>query len=168
MLRFCGVFFSVLLTLFGIEMINSVQTHFILPFTALIASTSAAIVMFFDTGVVAFSNRLYDTLSGFNVSIEPGCNGIEASIILLAAMLAFRATWKQKVIGILAGTVTIQVLNLIRVISLFYLGQWQIELFHFAHLYLWPVLIMLDVLIVLVVWLKFVGDSSNRNTAEVK
>ena len=46
-------------------------------------------------------------------------------------------------------------LNVLRVISLFYLGQWNKEAFEFAHNYLWQGLIMLDVLVVWVMWVRW-------------
>ena len=49
---------------------------------------------------------------------------------------------------------TVQVLNVIRVVTLFYLGQWNEHAFEWAHLYVWQALIMLDVLIVWVIWVK--------------
>ena len=39
-------------------------------------------------------------------------------------------------------------------ISLFYLGQWNLDVFEWAHLYVWQALIMLDVLIVWLVWVR--------------
>jgi hypothetical protein len=42
----------------------------------------------------------------------------------------------------------------VRVISLFYLGQWNRDVFEWAHLYVWQALIMLDVLIVWLVWVR--------------
>mgnify|MGYP003693538809 CR=1 FL=1 len=45
-----------------------------------------------------------------------------------------------------------QGLNIVRVISLFYLGQWNMQVFEWAHLYVWQALIMLDVLVVWLVW----------------
>jgi exosortase H (IPTLxxWG-CTERM-specific) len=93
--------------------------------------------------------------NGFAVSIQPGCNGIEASIVLIAAMLAFPSTWKHKLIGLGIGLVAIQSLNLVRIISLFYLGQWNMTVFEWAHLYLWQALIMLDALIVFILWLRY-------------
>jgi len=48
----------------------------------------------------------------------------------------------------------VQGLNVIRVISLFYLGQWNRDVFEWAHLYVWQALIMLDVLIVWLVWVR--------------
>jgi len=40
------------------------------------------------------------------------------------------------------------------VISLFYLGQWDKQWFEWAHLYVWQALIMLDVLIVWLIWVR--------------
>ena len=92
--------------------------------------------------------------NGFAVAIEAGCNGVEASIVLVAAMLAFPAPWKRKLLGLAVGVVAVQGLNIVRVISLFYLGQWRLDVFEFAHLYVWQALIMLDVLIVWLLWVR--------------
>ena len=94
------------------------------------------------------------TTNGFAVSIEAGCNGVEATIVLLAAILAFPAPWKHKLAGLAAGIVAVQGLNILRVISLFYLGQWDYQVFEWAHLYVWQALIMLDVLVVWLVWVR--------------
>jgi exosortase H (IPTLxxWG-CTERM-specific) len=69
-------------------------------------------------------------------------------------MLAFPAPWKHRLIGILVGLFAVQVLNIVRVISLFYLGQWNMNAFEWAHLYLWQALIMFDVLIVWLIWIR--------------
>ena len=47
--------------------------------------------------------------------------------------------------------------NVLRVLSLFYLNMWSKEAFDFAHLYLWQALIMLDVLIVWLLWMRSVA-----------
>ena len=93
-------------------------------------------------------------MNGFAVSIESGCNGVEATIVLIAAILAFPAPWKRRFVGLAVGVVAVQGLNIIRVISLFYLGQWNLDVFEWAHLYVWQALIMLDVLIVWLIWVR--------------
>ena len=47
----------------------------------------------------------------------------------------------------------VQAANLLRVISLCYVGQWNRDVFEFAHLSLWQALIMRDVLVVWLLWL---------------
>lgn len=154
MLRFFLLFLTLQLTLFGINMLNWVQQHFVLPWTALLARMCAALVMWFDSTAAAQGKVLWNTATGFGVSIEAGCNGIEACIVLFAAVMAFPATWRHKLVGLVAGFAAVQAINVVRVISLFYIGQWNMDVFNFAHEFLWQGLIMLDVLIVWLLWVR--------------
>lgn len=164
MARFLFLFCGVLAVLFAIEMLKPVQEAIIQPFTGLLATVSTAVVMPFDDNVIAQGRVLRDATTGFAVSIEAGCNGVEAAIVLIAGIVAFPASLKNKVIAILVGFLFVQALNIVRIISLFYLGQWNYTVFEWFHLYLWPVLIMLDVLIVFAIYLQWLG----KQRAEVE
>ena len=153
MARFFIVFVVLLVSLFTVEVLKPVQDHVILPFTAGLAWVSVNLIELFDSGVVSSGKVIRDLQSGFAVSIEPGCNGVEALIILFAAMFAFPASLKAKLIGFAIGFVAIQALNLVRIISLFYMGQWNMVWFEWFHLYLWQALIILDALVVWLIWL---------------
>jgi exosortase H (IPTLxxWG-CTERM-specific) len=155
--RFIAVFLVVLVTLFTIEMLNPVQEHVIVPFTSWLASISAALISPFDDTVVAYGKVLQFQDTGFAVSIEAGCNGVEATIVLIAAVLAFPATWRQRIAAIGIGFLAVQVMNIARIISLFYLGNWDLDIFSWVHLYLWPTLIMLDVLVVFILYLRYLS-----------
>ena len=157
MAKFLLIFFSVLALLFATEMLNSVQEAVIHPFTAVLANISTALILPFDDTVIAQGRILRDATTGFAVSIEAGCNGVEAAIVLIAGIVAFPASIQHKVIAILAGFLFVQALNIVRIISLFYLGQWNYTVFEWFHLYLWPVLIMLDVLVVFAIYLQWLG-----------
>jgi exosortase/archaeosortase family protein len=61
-------------------------------------------------------------------------------------------------LGLAIGAAAIQSLNLLRVVSLFYLGQWNREWFEWAHLYAWQALIMLDAVIVWLLWIRHVDS----------
>lgn len=168
MLRFFLIFLSIQLTLFGINMLSWVQQHFVLPWTALLARICATLVMWFDSSAAAAGKVLWNTQTGFGVSIEPGCNGIEACIVLFAAVMAYPSSWRHKFWGLAVGFVAVQGVNVVRVISLFYLGQWSMPVFNFAHEYLWQALIMLDVLIVWLLWVRMgntVQDASASASA---
>lgn len=114
--------------------------------------------MLFDANAASAGKVLWNPANGFGVSIEPGCNGVEACLILFAAIVAFPATWGHRLRGLLWGLLAIQGLNAVRVISLFYLGQWHAGVFRFAHEYLWQGLIMLDVVVVWLIWVKLNPD----------
>ena len=154
MIRFFVLFVVLLTLLFGAELTPWAQRFFVEPWTTALAHVSAALVTWFDPAVASTGKVLRSTSNGFAVSIEAGCNGVEATIVLVAAMLAFPAPLKHRIAGIAAGIVAVQGLNIIRVISLFYLGQWNRDVFEWAHLYVWQALIMLDVLVVWLIWVR--------------
>jgi exosortase H (IPTLxxWG-CTERM-specific) len=156
MARFFFTFLALQLTLFGVNMLGVVQQHVVLPWTMLLARMCAALVTWFDSTTAAAGKVLWNTVTGFGVSIEPGCNGIEACIVLFAAVMAFPASWRHKLIGLAVGFVAVQGLNMVRVISLFYLGQWNTQVFNFAHEYLWQALINKQLL----KWIKYPAERS--------
>ncbi|MET0090096.1 MAG: exosortase H [Candidatus Thiodiazotropha sp.] len=159
MFRFAFIFTAVLFTL---ELLPVGQEWVVIPFTRFVAALSAWVIQRFDAGVAVYDNILLDPASGFAVSIEAGCNGVEASLVLIAAMLAFPAGWRARLIGIAIGFLAIQAMNLLRIISLFYLGQWNQLAFEWAHLYLWQSLIILDVLVVFLIWLRYLPRRSRQ------
>ena len=123
--------------LFGLNMLNWVQQHVVLPWTSALASLCAGLVTWFDGSTAAVGKVLWNTSNGFGVSIEAGCNGLEAYIVLFSGVMAFPAAWYQRGVGLFIGFLAVQSLNVVRVISLFYLGQWSRPVFDFAHEYLW-------------------------------
>ena len=155
MLRFLIFFLIIQSVLFGVEMLQPVQSAIILPWTSLLADVSGALMSAFDPNIATTGKVVSSTLNGFAVSIEPGCNGVEAMLILLAAIIAFPSPLLYKLKGLFWGFMAIQGMNLLRIISLFYLGQWSQTLFDWAHLYIWQALIMLDPLVVFLVWIHY-------------
>ena len=158
MLRFFVTFIVLLAALFGLELTPIAQKYFVIPWTDILAAISARLVTVFDPAVTASGNVLQSG-RGFAVSIEAGCNGVEATLVLVAAMLAFPAPLRRKLTGLAVGILAVQGLNVIRVISLFYLGQWNYRVFEWAHLYVWQALIMLDVLVVWLIWVRLLPAS---------
>ncbi len=154
MIRFFILFLILQGALFGLELTPWAQQWFVVPWTRALAAISAGVVKIFDSDVLAQGKVLLSSTNGFAVSIEAGCNGVEATIVLVAAILAFPASWKHKLIGLIVGIVAVQGLNIVRIISLFYLGQWNFNAFEWAHLYVWQALIMLDVMVVWLLWVR--------------
>jgi exosortase H (IPTLxxWG-CTERM-specific) len=146
---------ALLIGLFSLRITNTMRDLVTVPFTGVLADISAFLIKMFDSDVVSHGVIIQSQSSGFAVAIAPGCDGIEAVIILVSAIVAFPAPWKHRVVGIAIGFVAIQALNLVRIISLFYLGQWNQTAFDWFHLYLWQALIVLDALAVWLIWLRY-------------
>lgn len=156
MVKFLVSFMVILTALFTVEMLAPVQQAVVLPWTSHLADVCGWLMQRFDSQVAVTGKIIRSTTSAFGVSIEPGCNGVEAMIVLLAAIAAFPAPLRYKLKGLAAGLIAIQALNLVRIISLYYLGLWNATLFKWAHLYIWQALIMLDALLVFLVWVRFI------------
>lgn len=155
MLRFIITFALLIGVLFGAELLQPVQDHVIVPFTSGLAHVSVWLMRLFDTRVIANGDEIVDALQGGGIKIVAGCNGVEAVLILVSAVLAFPAPWKHRAAGIAIGFVAIQALNLVRIISLYYLQRWNQAWFDWFHLYLWQALIVLDALVFWLVWLRW-------------
>ncbi len=155
MLRFSVVFVVLLLSFFAFELTPPGQA-IVQPWTGWLASASASVMGFFGSNVVAHGTALGSPTTGFAVNIVAGCNGVEAVLVLFAGILAYPAPWRWKLAGMTAGLVAIQVLNLVRIVSLYYLGSWNRDAFEWAHLYVWQALIMLDAMIVWLLWTRAV------------
>lgn len=160
-------FIIILVVLFALELMGPVREFVIIPFTGLIATVSASITQFFDSSVISSGITLRSATTGTAVSIQPGCNGVEAMICLTAAIFAFPAPFINKLYGLFFGFIAIQLLNIVRIISLFYLLQWDKDWFEWAHLYLWQALIILDALIVFIIWVRFLPEPENEEMETV-
>ena len=84
-------------------MLQPVQNSVVDPFTQVLAKVSIILIVPFDDSVIAQGRILRDLETGFAVSIHAGCNGIEATIVLIAAVFAFPAKLAQKLIAIMSG-----------------------------------------------------------------
>jgi exosortase H (IPTLxxWG-CTERM-specific) len=100
------------------------------------------------------SGAILRSPAGFGVEMRDGCNAVNVTILLWSAILAFPASWKMKALGVLGGSALIQAVNILRFITLFYLGQYSMTWFEFAHSYLWETLIMLDALVIFWLWVN--------------
>ena len=166
MIRFFLLFLLLQGLMFTAELTRPVQQHLVIPFTEGIARTSAWLIQLFDDRVHTYGVVIQDLDTGFAVAIQAGCNGVEAIIVLVAAMVAFPAPWRHRLVGIAVGFVAVQAMNLLRIITLFYLGQWNRTAFEWGHLYIWQALIMLDVLIVFLICLRFLPHLNRPETSK--
>ncbi len=155
MLRFFVTFVALLAVLFGAELTPWAQQYFVVPWTDALAAISAWLVTVFDPGVAATGNVLRSTVNGFAVVDRGGLQRRrgddrarrgDARVSGAVAKEAHRASPP--------ASSPCRALNVVRVISLFYLGQWNMRVFEWAHLYVWQALIMLDVLVVWLVWVR--------------
>lgn len=159
-LRFIIVFF-ILLALFELPLfIPAVDRSIIRPFTKGIAHVSAAII-----GAVGTPVQVTQTLiigRCFSVDIENGCNGVEATLFLVAAILAFPAPARTRAISVATGAAIIQAANLVRVVSLYLIGCYRREWFEAFHLAIWQTVIFALAMLYFALWTQRFSDATQR------
>ena len=135
-----------------LELLNPINQGVITPFTGLLAQASVFFLKLIGTDVKATSTLIISPL--FTVDIKAGCTGVEPIIILISAMFAFRSSWKERGWGALWGIIVLQTVNLVRIISLVYLGINHPKYFSDAHTYIWQIVFIALSLLLWMLWAR--------------
>lgn len=122
------------------------------PFLAFQAKAVVSIVNLWGAGAWVESEMVNSPR--FSMRIARGCDGIEALSFFLAAVLAFPASGRAKLIGIASGIPLIQVVNLARLILLYYAGVRFPALFEGIHIYVGQALVILFSTGIFIFWLE--------------
>ena len=152
MRRFLLAFVGIGLLLYGLVYLPPVRDLVIAPFTDGLTAAAGGVITTFGGHAWVQGNVL--SIPGFSVRILDLCNGVEATLLLWAALLAFPAPWRYRLWGLLIGALGVQALNLARIVSLVYLGVWKPTWFYWVHWYVWDALILVDVLLLFLLWLR--------------
>ncbi len=158
--------FGALLALFFLAVAPKPMNDLLVePFTAGVARLGGLSARLFGEHTVMAGTTI--TSPRFSVNIRNGCNGLETIFIFAAAVLAFPAPWKARLLGLAAGFVAIQIVNLVRIVSLFYIGIHYPKIFEESHTVFWQVGVILSGVIFWIIWAdRFaLPPRSDRKTA---
>jgi exosortase H (IPTLxxWG-CTERM-specific) len=151
---FVARFFAALIVFYLVIAAPPVNDHVIVPFTEMIVTATAVVLRVIREPIVVAGTVI--RTSNFALDVRNGCNAVEAMMLLAAAMIAFPATLRSRLTGLLAASVAIQLLNLVRVSSLVWLGQHHRKLFDVVHVAVWQTVVILAAVTMFIFWsLKF-------------
>ncbi len=88
----------------------------------------------------------------FVMAIRRGCDAVEPTWLLCTALFAFPASMIQKVRGMLMAIILLQALNLVRIITLYWIGIHLPAFFNTAHVELWPTVFIIVCIVYFVSW----------------
>lgn len=94
----------------------------------------------------------------FTLLLSFGCEGSEALIIYLAGILAFPSSLKSKIFGALIGLPLLFILNVFRILGLYYVGINMSSSFDLFHTIIFPVIFILISVLAWVNWVKAIGQ----------
>jgi len=146
-------FFGLICLFYIIWLSPFFQNTVIIKVSAAYASLCAVILNIFQYKVSAVGDALNSTL--FSMQIKNGCDAIEAIAILLCAILIYPAHWRQKIIGLLMGSLILVLLNIIRIISLYFTGIYIPSIFEIMHVSVWQAIFIVFPLIIIARWISW-------------
>jgi exosortase H (IPTLxxWG-CTERM-specific) len=124
------------------------------------AWTDARLVGLFSDAVR--QSGIVVSYDGFAVQIITECTGLFESVILVSAVLAYRATWRERALGIAMGVGTLYLMNVLRIAFLLVVGRHAPDLFEFAHVYFWQTLLAIFITVIWLAWIHFfVSDEAS-------
>lgn len=149
-LRFLLKFVLIIAVSYVTIALRPVDRAVVAPFTRGVAATSAALLRSFGQEVRIDGTTMRSPT--FAVDVKNGCNGLEALLLLIAAIAAYPASWKARLSGIVAGSVIIEGVNLIRVSSLFIIGRDYPRFFDSFHITVWQTVIFILSIGLFAIW----------------
>jgi exosortase H (IPTLxxWG-CTERM-specific) len=90
------------------------------------------------------------------------CTAVYPIAMWISAVLAYPARWRPKLLGIALGVPVLMLINVVRLVSLFYVGYWWAEVFETVHLLIWQSLL---VFLTLLLWLLWAATIVRRDEA---
>jgi len=149
-IRFGAIFGACMLGFYVIE-ITPVFLNRILPFYAGInARICGFILEAFNEEVTVQQTSIFSMRASLDV--RHGCDALLPSALLVSAIFASPVRWRAMVPGAVVGTAIILVLNIARIVTLYYARVYVPGFFDRMHLEVWPAIFILASISLWVVW----------------
>ena len=125
--------------------------------TSIIAKIASHILSFIGVSAQYHKNSIIG--KSFSVDIGSGCIAFYEVVVFAAAIIAYPSKIKDKIGGVIAGSIAILTTNLIRVIILFLSGIYFPSIFNILHDHVAQALF---ILFMVVLWITWVGKTNAR------
>lgn len=152
--------FAVLAIVGTLLLMNSfVVQYFVDPLTQGLVHVSAAVTRLTGAEVSVRDSVLAFVGAPGAVEVADGCNAVQVCMLLMCGILAFPASILSRAIGIVVGIAVVQLINIVRIVSLLFLSGNAPDLFDFFHLYVWDAFIVIDAVVAFLVWTRYTRAS---------
>ncbi|HJH29374.1 MAG TPA: archaeosortase B [Methanosarcinaceae archaeon] len=128
------------------------QEHFNF-LSSLTASTLSALLGIFGVNHTIDETVLH-LVDGISLRVIDECTGIYELFVYAGCVMAYPTSSGKKLAGIAFGIPAIFSINMVRLLSLAFVGLWFPSIFGYVHYYLWQVTLILLVVFVMLVWIE--------------
>jgi exosortase/archaeosortase family protein len=99
------------------------------------ANVSAAVLNVFGENAKVYGSAI--SSPRFSVNIKKGCDAVQPTVLFICAVLASPVARWSKLPGLALGILFLMIMNLVRVLSLFYIGIYWNSAFEIMHHDVW-------------------------------
>ena len=149
-LIFCILFGMMIAVFMLVLQTDFFQTNIFIPHLHQTASICGKILGLFGKKYKIVESSVFSP--DFSLSLIRGCDSIYPTAMLWSAILAFSAPWRSKVIGLAIGAILLYCINVVRILSMFFLGAYFPSFFDMVHIYAWQSLFILLTLSIFLIW----------------
>lgn len=117
------------------------------------ANVSSKVINIITPDEQAFARGHTIGSGNFAIAIAEGCEGIEGILLIVAALCAFPMGIKQKISGIMLGSMIIYLSNLVRIAVLYYTLKYKPGIFDVTHVYVGQTFIIFVGVLFFITWI---------------
>ena len=129
-------------TLFYAFMTTNAYQQYFQPFIVRVnAQLSSVLLNIFGYQTSANGDMIASTYG--SISIKRGCDALVPIFLFCSALLAYPAKWKLKLIGLVGGVGLLLLVNLFRIINLYWVQLHYPRAFDIMHLEVWQVIFII-------------------------
>ncbi len=150
LVKFLGIFIGVIVFYYLLVAFYPNTIDFYINATA---SLSASILSLLGIESYAQGNNIIS--DAMIISLAFGCEGSEPIVLFIAAVSAFPSAVKKKLIGGITGVLLLYVLNILRIITLYFIGLSEVFNFDLFHVIIFPVVFIIIAILFFLGWLKW-------------
>jgi exosortase H (IPTLxxWG-CTERM-specific) len=164
-IRFLLIFAAVIGLYYCATVTGPMKNRFFPAYLALNARLSGALLTVLGQKVTV-EGRTVASADGTSLSIERGCDAVDPSALFVAAVIASPVRLAPKLIAAIGGTFILMILNLVRVISLFFVRIYWPRAFDTVHLDVWQALFIFLAILMWGVWASRAARTAESRLAE--
>jgi exosortase/archaeosortase family protein len=151
-LRFLLWFVLLLLLVETVYVVFLIESRAMEAYLEFNTSAAASLLGLLGSEVRRSGSTLF--AEGNPIRVALGCDGSQPILLLSVAVLAFPASARWKLLGVIGGITGLLLLNVVRIASLVWLDSHHPSLFEDAHLFVWPAIFMLVALLLWTQWIR--------------
>lgn len=160
-LKFLGIFAVLMMIYYAVTTTSTMTDRFFPWYLQKTAAVSGWIVNACGFDGMEVRDKTLFSKRG-TITVERGCDAIAPTALFLSAVIASPAPWSFKLVGLLSGTLILMVVNVVRIITLFWTRVFWAAAFDVMHLDIWQFLFILLAILLWAIWASWTTKRTRR------